>query len=407
MMRYKFLVDGQTISRSEVVSLDIMSNCKFSGKKWSINFVGFILKKNITVVSFPKHYIKNNNIENLNEFEIKNYIEILKKLFKKLSKNVQGVFYGDENLNIFPINSYLNVCDYYIRYGIHTNKISEIKKDVYGEIDWNHTLLKSNKLIINNRIVFENFYAKNNQKEDSMITYIMDFVLSDGYISAGEFLNIGIPYQQKFTKKSFESIYMLNILYSYKQKVFKDSEIQLINSLIDYIQWKSHSIDKTKLITSNFNLVWEKLVHNYITKNINTIISLDTDLSEEVSDDENFYFEEKLEQFLPGKRFKVIYDHIGYSRNTILLLDSKYYFDVEKLDYKQYSYHFIIQDNKIFTSQTKTIFNSLIIPTNNSNYIKTHINMSINNIKNNQDQSVNIKISELYLNLYLLIQLYV
>ncbi|EKK5370374.1 LlaJI family restriction endonuclease, partial [Staphylococcus pseudintermedius] len=143
-----------------------------------------------------------------------------------------------------------------------------------GNIDWNRTINKSNKVIQKEGMIFLPFVIRKVEDVTVFISECMNYVLSDA-TSFSEFLRFICPY------KSLDSVgfnpnfnnydYVVKELYKIKNKFFKDSEKRLIRGLIEYFQWKSSHSEYVRLVTFKFENYWESMINNYLCSNFQGI----------------------------------------------------------------------------------------------------------------------------------------
>ena len=366
----KVVYDSDIVPDNLVTKYQIQDYCYQKKGVWKIDFVGFFYIHNQLIVSFPKHYRST---------------LLLEKDFTLLSKvlisytNTFGVL-DKENADNFPYKPYLNICNYYLNYGLYQEYETILKRGYGGKINWKSTINKSTKVINENNLIFMPFYIKQSKNLSVFLTECMMYVLEDGYKIFGKYFNHGVRYTTKPNNRIFNRLDLVVQELNYiKGSYFKDSTLKLINNLIKYFTWKSNYVKKDKLsfLTMSFANIWESMVEKYLNENLFLIDSHNNQLIfKENCNRFNFQKKEdtvespqKLE--ISPNKFTVIYDHLYENDSTYFLFDSKYYMKITDLNYKQVSYYYFLK--KTFFKESDTIYNGLILPTEFDYYSKVHI----------------------------------
>lgn len=375
MTRYYYFIDSYRVKpeyNELIEELGIEKYCTYIDGIWRADFVGFILTETATVVSFPKHYCS--DTDDITSRDI--------ALLAKLMVNTRYLLGLDHDIGSyynFPLSAYLNICNYYVKYGLYNEVRFSTEQNYSGRIDWANTMRKSSKLISGNNLIFIPFIVKKNITLEVFITECMVYVLNDGFKRFGKFFNIGINVNKKTRNRIFENkqlvIKQLNLL---KSNHFKDSEKLLIQSLIDYFNWSNNNRNQTILVTKHFENYWEAMVEDYINTNLHNI----TEAGKLVfKDNSNRYqFGKEVESIessavrdsTTSRNFSVEYDHLYLdSENRAYLFDSKYYQSIRELDFKQMAYFYILKSSEIYAN--KQVINGLILPTEEEYYSRTHL----------------------------------
>lgn len=370
---YILLAESEFIDSHLVHSNKLEKYCTLKNEKWLVSFVGFIINKDTTIISFPKHYYFNKD-----DIKFKD-IRLLAKVLSHHKKQ-KGFYSLDNEINNFPIKAYLSICEYYKKFGLYSEKETRYLNGYSGKIDWKRTIRKSNKVISGNNLVFLPLVVKNEQDINVFLSECMSFVLSEGYQLFGKYFNIGIKYNRNHL--NYDQIFMKSDIVVKQLKVignnyFKDTERLLIKNLIDYFSWKSNYSDRIIFLTLNFEYYWENMVERYLNKNLFKVDS--TGKMYFKNGYNKFRFSKKTEHVESSgvllktntRKFKVIYDHLYKDEEITYLFDSKYYLSIEELDYKQMSYYYILKTSPIF--KNKRIVNGLILPTELNYHTNIHV----------------------------------
>lgn len=384
--------DGQVVTQDFMERWEIQSYCKHYNNSIIISFVGVVIKKESILMSFPKHYEASYNLyENVNN---------MKKISRLISLNNVGVssFSGEDRIE-FPINAYLSVVSYYKKYGLYSANHKYYEASKSGKINWKKTIDRSNKITQTNGILFFPFITEKNKNMNVFLSECMNYVLSDA-LRFKDYLSFVVPYKKTPVNKLFDNTkQVLKKLAALGTRYFKDEEKRLIHGIVEYISWKASSSQKFKIITLDFELYWEKMVHYYLREHFyqykNDQIIWKNNQNRNFEKISGLHVESKIIREAKKNRsdgsrsYQIEFDHFWFDHdnNTCYLFDSKYFSDeVKSLNYKQIFYHYYL----IKKLPGVSIYNGLLIPTPKEYHVKNHIDRS---------DIDGIKITEHYLNL--------
>lgn len=405
MLDFDIYSDGDFVPSEIEVKYNLRDlNLVLTKKNYlKLNFVGIVIKNDLPpLVVFPKHFLFERD-------SMINHTQLLLEVLKKHGQSGLSADLTDENISKvsnFPIKAYLDVCSYYNNYGLYFEEKKMTKPGYKGRINWQRTINKSPKILNSGNIIFMPFQIEYIENTNVFITKSMQEVLSHGHQIFGQFFGMGIKYLNKSPRSNSTQIQnTLRKLKSIKVHYFKDSTVSLINNLISYFEWRNNNHGKEiRLVTKNFDFIWEKMVHSYLS---NYLIDIDTNMkSHVISFSENKINDEKLLkakfrqpvlQNQNGERvFTMEFDHISISdhKQRIILFDSKYFNEIDGLEYKQVVYAYFLL-NKYENYQ---LINGLILPTNEDYFSQVHIDR-----KNIDD----IHITEHYLNMNKVMKSYI
>lgn len=367
----KIINDGQTVDDEFVNSWEILDYCDQYNGTLTISFVGVVIKNKNILFSFPKHY-KVTDLKGNQSVCMKQILYILSK-----NKATYGSF--DRGLKgEFPVKAYHGILNHYKKYGLYLSNENYFENGYEGNVDWNRTINKSNKVVQKNGVLFFPFVIKKNRDKSVFISECMNYVLADAS-NYRDFISTIIPYSYIKINPIFKNLkYVLSELKKIRNLYFKDIEKKLINNLINYIEWKSRFKDNVRLLTLKFENYWEMMINEYLNDKFTDIQNDDIVWGE--SSNIKFckpvmeYVESKeiIKKSLNRNLYKVQYDHISIDNENkrVIIFDSKYFNnEVNKLNYKQLFYHYnLTQKYKDFT-----IYNGLLIPTEQEYYTKVHI----------------------------------
>lgn len=363
--------DGQAVDKDFVNSWEIFDYCDQYNGSLTISFVGAIIKNNKILFSFPKHYKVDDDEHN--------QVSCMKQILYILSKSKAS--YGSFDKGIkgeFPIKAYLGILMHYKKYGLYLSNEQHYENGYAGNIDWNRTVNKSNKIIQKKGVIFFPFIIKRTKDKSVFISECMNYVLSDAS-RYKKFINTIMPYEYINKNNIFNNLrYVLNELKRIRNLYFKDIEKRLINNLIEYIDWKSTTRDNVRLITLKFENYWEVMINEYLNDGF---CGIEEDQIIWGEKKQNRFYKPEMEyvesvekrlQYRSRNPYKIQYDHIFIDDDNrkIVIFDSKYFnAEVYQLNYKQLFYHYNLKQKY----PKYIIYNGLLLPTEKNYYKKIHV----------------------------------
>ncbi|MBU5470561.1 hypothetical protein KQI85_09255 [Falcatimonas sp. MSJ-15] len=361
------IMDGEIADSQLVREFEISELCR-DGR---YAFVGFINKKNRMLISVPKHF------NYTDDSDIKLIIRCILKSFRDTDKGSTQMI----DCNI-PYRAYTLICDYYNRYGLFKNNVRVSKSGYSGNIDWNRTVRKSQKIISGKNLIFLPFEIRKNEQYNTFLGECMKYTINDGYEQFGRYAGIGEKIDSDgyhFNFKNTQAV--IKKLKEEEEKYFKDSEIQLIRAMISYFRWQGSITESSYFLTQAFALSWEAMVQNYLNNNLLRYDNYS----------KNMIFERGCKKFNFHKRrdstesvinqkknhdFTVEYDHFfeQQEEGKVWIFDSKYYQRMSELNYKQVAYSYFLM-NDIYGKRVlpEKIINGLVMPYEGEYYSRVHI----------------------------------
>lgn len=387
-----------------------------------INFVGFIISEDNILVSFPKHFISEDQKDYLTQEPIKlrEYMNLLFQTILKYSQKNNEKHIGVKNdLNAgYPFQSFFEIYDYYKKYGLFTNE-REIKHFGYqGNISWKDSLRKSPIVINNNNILYIPLVIKNKVHDYVFISKCMAYVINSTIDRFSVFLNLNkVPLDVNdidFNNRDF----IISTLRKLKHSLFKDIHKRLIDNLIVFFEKEKHGTNSIQIKIYTFNLIWEDLVNDFLNKYFLKIDPSTNDIIFRKAETYNSFHKPTIypDNIDKGK-IKGEDNFLGYSLqpdsyfikdNCRYIFDAKYYQNIKSLNYKQISYYFLLKwyESNINSEGIKTpvkTYNALILPTETEYKREMHFSL---NTDFNEDEEEFI-IIEYYLNVINLMKSYV
>lgn len=358
--------DGDCISETMVKHFNLRPFCSLNDNgDYVSKFVGMVISKTTVLISYPKH---------LDEMGDEDVSLILGSI-AKASKNYGTMWSAVLECNI-PYGAYLFVLDYFLKYGIFSEEDSIRKEGYAGRIDWNATFRKNHSIISDNNIVFLPFEIRKTVRRETFIGSCMKYVITDGFMQFGKYIDIGEIIEDSTLDYSIEDA--ISILKEEKNSHFKDLDIQLIEALIDYMEWRGAFVENNYFVTRSYDRVWELMVNDYLSNNYLGYDKNRDDILFSMGC-KKYKFRKKTDFIQSadmrkknGVNYWVEYDHLYEGENFALLFDSKYYIEVKDVNYKQIVYNYFLM-NRGHNSESKEIINGLIIPCEGEYYSKIHV----------------------------------
>lgn len=347
------------------------------------NFVGFIIKDNKMLAVFPKHFFDNPEINLRNTNSIKLMFEVLKKFStEEKTKSSADKFIGnvDQVTSDYPFAAFYKVYEYYKKYGIYREENFTYNKNSNGKVSWKQTIQKFNKVISNGNLIYLPLISRKQNFEADFISECMLFVINYTIKTFPYFLDMK-PIDKKVTNFDFltNKKYVIQRLQKEKARIFKDNQIKLVNDLIEFFE-QLDKLPKGGVIhfkINYFNVIWENMVAKYLN---DYFAGVDTERREILFDyskrkDKNIFEYQKsfkIDDSINKFSIQPDYFYEDIENNSIYVFDSKYYTEINELNYKQLVYTIII-GNSIY-GNGKKLYSTLILPGNKKSQF--HIDLS-------------------------------
>lgn len=365
------IVDNNLIKLFELSTKEIRYSDKLDANVFDI--VGFIYKENKILVIFPKHYYNKSDIDIFNQTNanLGSDIKLLYNVIKKYGETEKTTasarsYMGavDGYTSDYPFKSFYEVYDYYKKYGIYKEKETKIEKGTTGKVSWKYTLRKSNKIISGGNLIFSPFYVSKKNFNEVFLTECMAFIIDYTIDFFSAFLSMkktGIKYKFDFLNNID---YVLLQLKTSQSTAFKDSHKHLTKSMIDFFeQFKGKAKGgKVHVKIRYFDMIWQNMIARYINRHFYGIDSVSgAAVFNETTDCSTVFFANTTFHDIDDSQhhFQIDVDHIAFDNNILYIFDSKYYADISKLNYKQFSYGEIL---RYYYPGVIAIHNILLLP---------------------------------------------
>ncbi|BET52984.1 LlaJI family restriction endonuclease [Bacillus subtilis] len=381
-------------------------------------FVGFILKKDKCLISFPKHYFspsilqKYQPVDDDDKLSLNNDIKLLFRVIKKtaVKKSARSIGIHNDINSSYPLYHFFEVYHYFLNYGLYTNE-REVKIAGYsGKIDWKNTMLKSPLIVSNNNLLYMPMIMKRKINEHAFISKCMAYVID----STADFLSLLINIKR--TNLEFRDInwnsnnIIIRYLRQIRQTIFKDKQKKLVDSLIKFFENEKKGSHSVFIKTRNFDLIWEEMIEFYLQHyferiNENGYIQFSNDKNGEIKPFKKRTFYPDIEK---SKGRSIEPDYYLLEENARYIFDGKYYNEVTELNYKQIAYYFLLKHHENNKNDGELImtYNILILPTHRdtndeNNYVR---HFQLNPLFNKDETNFNVK--EQYCNMKNIMQSY-
>lgn len=375
-----------------------------SEKKEVFDFVGFILNDNKILSIFPKHFYNEKDLNSLNEtgnkntYDIKLLFDVIIKYMREKKSNAQtDRYFGSEPefISDYPFASFFEVYKYFQQYGIYYEDVMEVKPNINGKIAWKQTIQKSNIIVSGGNLLFSPLYKKRKRKYNVFLSECMAFVIDHTINSFPLFIKLPkTGYKQAafdFLKYPEHIIKQLNII---KNRVFKDSHKWLVRNLITFFEQYRNSAQggEIHLKINYFDMIWERMVEKYLNDYFEKIDKKSDMLifNKNILKSSIVFKSKEFTVDTSPHKFKIRLDHYASTDNAIYIFDSKYYYKVTEMNYKQFAYNELFRGS---AHKDVEIYSSLILP---YHYSKSDLHFSFSP-QFLGEKSTGTKITEHYL----------
>ncbi len=335
--------------------------------------VGFVFKDNKILVIFPKHYYEKKDLDRFNQVNISlNYdIKLLYDVIKKYreTENTQAIarsYLGakDGYTADYPFKPFYEVYDYFQKYGLYKEKEVQIIEGTSGRVSWKDTIRKSSKIITGGNLIFSPLYIYKKNYNNVFLTECMAFIIDYTIDFFSDFLSM----KKTDFKYHFDFLhnidYVINQLNIHHSRVFKDAQKHLIQIMIDFFKQFKEKANGGRIHVKvrYFDMIWQCMISKYLNRHF---VGIDSSNGSAVFDEKlhnsviTFSQKRFLDIDVSHHNFYIDIDHIAYENNVLYIFDSKYYYDITELNYKQLSYNEIL---RFHYPGVKEINNILILP---------------------------------------------
>jgi len=344
-----------------------------SEKKDVFDFVGFILKDNKILSVFPKYFYRESDLMSMNQTgntnsdDIKLLFDVIIKYMNEKNSNAQADRYfgfEPEFTSDYPFAPFFEVYKYFQQFGIYYEDIIEVKSNINGKIAWKQTLQKANVIVSEGNILFSPLYKKRKRKYNVFLSECMAFVIDHTINSFPLFIKLP---KTSYKQKTFDFLqhrdYTIQQLKSIKNRVFKDSQKRLVSHLIDFFEQYTTSAQggEIHIKINYFDKIWEKMVEKYLNDYFEKVDQYSDSLifNKSILKSPIVFEPEEITVDISPHDFKIRLDHYATTDDAIYIFDSKYYYKVTEMNYKQFAYNELLRGS---VQDDVQIYSALILP---------------------------------------------
>ena len=319
--------------------------------------VGFVYRDEKILVVFPKNYYSSTELANFNQNnvqlneDVRLLFSVIKKYGETTDSNASARSYigaRDGYTSDYPFKAFFEVYDYFQKYGLYKEKETRIVEGASGKVSWKETIRRSNKIISDGNLLFYPFFVNKKNYNDVFITECMAFIIDYTIDFFSDFLSM----RKTGLKTKFDYLnntdYVLKQLNLNQSRVFKDVHKHLIQSMIEFFeQFRGKGKGgRVHVKIRYFDMIWQRMIGTYINRHF---VGIDPSSGAAIFDES---LQSSAVQFADTTysdiddshhHFEIDIDHVALSNNVLHIFDSKYYTDINKLNYKQFSYNEILR----------------------------------------------------------------
>ncbi len=198
--------------------------------------------------------------------DIINLIRVLRhyRSQDKVKRESQEAFSLDTN---FPLYAYIFVYNWYLRNGYYIPREVIYKIGTGGKVNWSRTIKTTNPAINNNNVVYlDTVVRKQNYNDEEIIAIINRFCVYKSYEKIGCLFSNKRPKKENVKAKNK---LFINALNKKIESTFNDDERELFQNMKKILQEESNGTSDKEFYfgTTNFNLVWEKMIDDVYGNN--------------------------------------------------------------------------------------------------------------------------------------------
>lgn len=231
---------------------------------------------------------------------------------KKMSDDVESIDVQSNNIQNFPISSYLYVISDFFKRGYYKEREVIYSKNKRGKIHWGKTIKNVRPFINNNDAHYLNFIVRKSPlSENELITLIHEYCVYESFLKIGWLYSLRLP---KKPRIKFNKALFINTLNKKYSNSFVEDNKVLFRHLMNIVKSSGDELERRNYIfgTNRFEYVWELLI------------------------DDVFGIRNKSEYF-PNTKWNLIESPSNYKNsslepdtimilhNKIYILDAKYY----------------------------------------------------------------------------------
>lgn len=389
--------DGKRVDNNIIDTYRLSKNdISYSQKEnaYVSNFVGIVLRRNKVLVSLPKHFKLKDEFDALDyDYKKQDIRLIMDSINESKRHGKQDTNYNPDitvNSN-FPLNAYFNIYNYFVQYGLYHEEHQEIKPNRGGKISWKDTLRRSNKFISKGNLIFSPLYYKKKSNNETIVTKCMVSIINYTNSRLSDFITLpdnSMLSTRGFDKTIFDETHKKHVIHKLQEilnRTFKDINKELISNIIVFLQGiNNNKREVLNIKYYDFQSTWESAVQKYLNDRFVTIDDNNKMVLDANKSHEEFY-KNVLYYNLIRQDWNLQPDHVAVNEGEkkVYLFDSKYYNNLDSIDYKQFMYHVIYRH----MYSKFCIYNRLLLPYEGKTTDEKYVN--IKTIKENDHYKKN------------------
>jgi hypothetical protein len=302
-------------------------------------------------IYFPIGYNLSENDKDIRS-DIKLLFDILREFTDRTDNILQKRNFENFELTSFPINAYLGIIEYYLKYDYYIEKENVFKDARNGKIDWSKTIKQHIPLVqLNGSFVYTTTTVKQTkQNENNLITQINKYCVYECFKKMGWLYTSTMPQRPEV---KLNTPLFTNLLSEKLIHTNNDRKKILFRNMIDIIRYVDESPRENQFYfgTNRFEYVWEGLIDKF------------------------FGIKDKYQYFPKAEwnlRFGENKDSSALQPDSIMIIDDNIYI----LDAKYYRYGITANSNNLPNSSS---INKQITY---GEYVETHMNYDGQSIYN-------------------------
>ena len=248
-------------------SSDFAEKCTFEEVLYATSFVGVHFLDGRFEIKYPLGYrLSSKEDEKQCRKDILNLVRVLRhyRSQDKVKRESKESFSLDTN---FPLYAYIFVYNWYLKNGYYLPREVIYKTSTNGKVDWSRTIKTTKSAINNNNAVYLNTVVrKQNYNDEELIAIINRFCVYKSYEKIGCLFSSKKPKKENIKVKNK---LFINVLNNKIESTFNDEERELFVNMKKILVEESNQISDKEFYfgTTNFNLVWEKMLDDVYGNN--------------------------------------------------------------------------------------------------------------------------------------------
>lgn len=232
--------------------------CSPKSANYDSEFVGVHYDNGKFEIVFPIGYKLSEDDEEIRK-DVLNLLKVLRE-YRNSDKTKASQDNQENDLQDFPLYSYIYVFNYFRKNGYYTTKETIYKNSTKGKVNWNRTIKQTKPIVDNGNVVYLNTITRNiNYSDEELISQINKYCVYESFEKIGcLFTNFKLQNPHiKFNKNLFVSFLKRKIA-----ETFHDDDRFLFKNMLDIIEQKNRNDETREYFygTKEFHWIWEKMI---------------------------------------------------------------------------------------------------------------------------------------------------